>query len=403
MLYTRRDFLKSTTGMAGVLTLAPSVPSLFLEAGAHTPSDQGGRVLVVLQLSGGNDGLNTVVPYADDHYARSRPTLRMLPGDVHKMNDTLGFHTRMQGCYRLFQEGRLSVLQGVGLPKGQGDHDYDMRIWHTGDPDAPDRQTGWIGRTADRCWQADQTNPLALFIGSITRPYALNARDCFIPFIQKAKDLTTHDTKPESPSKTTNPLQAFIEGTSQQAQAQAARLKTMIDSAPRGTVSYPPSGLGRDLRTVAQCLRADLGTRIYFVELGGGGIGGFDNHANQKGNHCALLYQLSEALAAFVDDLQRDKLLDRVLLITFSEFGRTLAENGRRGTGHGNAAPLFLAGGGLQGGLVGSHPDLSDLEGVALKYHTDFRQVYATVLSSWLEIDAKPILGADFPVLDVFA
>ncbi len=137
-------------------------------------------------------------------------------------------------------------------------------------------------------------------------------------------------------------------------------------------------------------------------ELGGGGIGGFDNHANQLGNHCALLEQLAESVAAFVHDLKRDRLLDRVLVMTFSEFGRTLKENGRRGTGHGAAAPVFMAGGRVKGGLIGPHPSLTDLENGSPRFHTDFRQVYATVLDRWLGYDSQAILGTDFGSLDVF-
>ena len=163
-----------------------------------------------------------------------------------------------------------------------------------------------------------------------------------------------------------------------------------------GTVEYPPFGLAGHLRTVAQLIRADLGIRVFFTELGGGGIGGFDNHANQLGNHCALLHQLAESIAAFIEDLGRDKTLDRVLLMTFSEFGRTVRENGRRGTDHGAAGPVFLAGGRVRGGLVGSHPSLTDLDGGAPKSHTDFRRVYATVLDRWLGFSSETILAPAF-------
>jgi len=154
---------------------------------------------------------------------------------------------------------------------------------------------------------------------------------------------------------------------------------------------------------VAQLIRADIGIRIFFTELGGGGIGGFDNHANQLGNHCALLHQLSESVAAFVHDLKRDKLLDRVLLMTFSEFGRTVRENGRRGTGHGAAAPIFLAGGKLKSGLIGSHPSLTDLDNGALKFHIDFRRIYATVLDQWLGFESRTVLGRQFELLDILS
>ena len=143
-----------------------------------------------------------------------------------------------------------------------------------------------------------------------------------------------------------------------------------------------------------------MGIRVFFTELGGDGFGGFDNHANQLGNHCALLQQLSESVGAFVKDLEAQHLMDRVLLMTYSEFGRTVNENGRRGTGHGAAAPVFLAGGRLKGGLIGEHPSLTDLTKNSQKHHTDFRQMYATALDTWLGLDSKAILGQRFDTVD---
>jgi uncharacterized protein (DUF1501 family) len=169
------------------------------------------------------------------------------------------------------------------------------------------------------------------------------------------------------------------------------------------TFEYPQFELAGSLRMVAQLIRADIGIRIFFTELGGGGIGGFDNHANQIGNHCALLHHLSESIAAFIHDLKRDNLLNRVLLMTFSEFGRTVKENGRRGTGHGAAAPMFLAGGKVNGGLIGSHPSLTDLDDGALKFHTDFRSVYATVLDRWLGFDSSKVLDKHYESIDILS
>jgi len=181
-----------------------------------------------------------------------------------------------------------------------------------------------------------------------------------------------------------------------------ARAKSERIKAAAASDDYPSFGLAGDLRTIARIIRAKVGIRVFCAELGGGGIGGFDNHANQLGNHGALLHQLAEALAAFVRDLDRDKLLDRVVVMTFSEFGRTLKENGRRGTGHGAAAPMFLVGGRVKGGLVGPHPSLTDLENGSPKCHTDFRQVYATVLEKWLGCNCQAILGRQFETLNLF-
>ena len=151
-----------------------------------------------------------------------------------------------------------------------------------------------------------------------------------------------------------------------------------------------------------ELIRAEVGIRIFFAELGGGGIGGFDNHANQRDNHASVLAQLSDSVADFADDLARHKCLQRVCLMTFSEFGRTLSENGRRGTGHGAAAPVFLVGGRLRAGLIGKHPSLTDLDQDAPKFHTDFRRLYATVLDDWLGLDSRAVLGAKFETLDLF-
>jgi uncharacterized protein (DUF1501 family) len=166
------------------------------------------------------------------------------------------------------------------------------------------------------------------------------------------------------------------------------------------SAAYPAFPLAQNLAMVAQLIRADLGIRIYFVELGGGGIGGFDTHANQTANHGALLQELADSTAAFVDDLHRDRLLDSVLVMTFSEFGRTLTESGRRGTNHGAAAPMFMIGGKVKGGLWGAHPSLTDLDADSPKFHTDFRRVYATVLDRWLHLKSETILTPGFAPLE---
>jgi uncharacterized protein (DUF1501 family) len=193
---------------------------------------------------------------------------------------------------------------------------------------------------------------------------------------------------------------SFLRESTLNANAMSKRVETMAQ-APTNTAEYPSFRLAGHLRTIAQLIRADVGIRIFFAELGGGGIGGFDNHANQLGNHCALLHQLSESLAAFIDDLKSDKLLDRVLLMTISEFGRTVRENGRRGTGHGAAAPIFLAGGKLKRGIIGSHPSLTDLDSDGIKFHTDFRRVYATILDKWLGFESRIILDRQYEPLDI--
>lgn len=420
MAHSRRDFLKASFGASVLLLLGPPVPAFLarlVSAGA-VRQDQRETVLVVVQLAGGNDGLNTVIPYGDDDYARSRPTLRMTGSEVHKINELLGFHPRMKAFMRLYEEGHLSIVQGVGYPNSSRDHAEAMRSWQTAAPEQPHCQTGWLGRAIDDAYRPDDANVPGVFVGHIGQPLALNAEKAVVPSVRSLEECILRPAPRPGSAQTHrrllvraaaarrstdgDPLLGFLQGVATDAYAGSQRVEAVIRSAAsaRG-VQYPGLQLSQMLKTVAQLIRADLGIRIYFTELGGSGFGGFDNHANQRGNHGALLRELSESVAAFADDLKRDKLLDRVLLMTFSEFGRTVAENGRRGTGHGAAAPMFLVGGKLKGGLVGSHPSLVDLDNGALKLHTDFRQVYATALDRWLGFDSQAVLGGRFDSLDV--
>ena len=425
MSHTRRDFLRAALGTSTLMSLGSVAPDWLLRSAAAQPQrDAKDTVLVVLQLSGGNDGLNTVVPYADDEYGRSRTTLRLPTNELHKIDSSLGFHPRMEAFARLYQDGYLSIVQGVGCPNPDQDHDRAMRMWHTADPQRLKRPTGWLGRAVDRVWSPTTPDTAAVFVGPIARPFALNAENAVVPSIRSLEDLSVRSVplwgeRPRSPEdivrgRTTyeetprgvttnamadNSLLQFVRQSTLDARVKSERVEAVVRSG--GSADYPAFGLARDLRTVAQLIRADIGIRVFFTELGGGGIGGFDNHANQLGNHCAELHQLAESVAAFIYDLQRDKQLDRVLLMTFSEFGRTVKENGRRGTDHGVAAPMFLAGGKVQGGLLGTHPSLIDLDKGALKMHTDFRRVYATVLDRWLGFESEPVLGERFESLDV--
>jgi uncharacterized protein (DUF1501 family) len=414
MFYTRRDFLKTALGTSALSSLAPAMPNFLVHSATAWPRrDDRDTVLVVVQLTGGNDGLNTVVPYADDEYARNRPTLALPTKELHKIDSLIGFHPRMGAFMRLYKEGHLSIVQGVGYANSDRSHERAMRIWHTADPDRLTRQTGWLGRAADSIWDPSITSAPAAFVGSIAQPFSLNAETVVVPSIRSLRDLMAHQMPGHSSGRSQgtrvaelrradqdNELVHFLQQCTLDAYSNSRRIEAVAKTAA-STAEYPPFGLAGTLRTVAQLIRADIGIRIFFTELGGGGIGGFDNHANQLGNHCALLHQLSESVAAFVRDLKRDKLLNRALLMTFSEFGRTVKENGRRGTGHGAAAPIFLAGGKLKTGLVGSHPSLTDLDNGALKFHTDFRRVYATVLDRWLGFDSRIVLGQRFDPLDI--
>ncbi len=415
MSYTRRDFLKATLGASTLLSFTPAAPNFLVRSlmAAAPRSDDRDTVLVVVQLSGGNDGLNTVVPYGDDEYARNRTTLRLPTKDLHKIDSMVGFHPRMGAFMRLYEQGHLSIIQGVGYPNSDRSHESAMRIWHTADPDQPGRQTGWLGRAVDSIWEPNSTNAPAVFVGPIAQPFGLNAERVVVPSVRSPGDLVIREMpghlKLQSQRKRAaelpraeqdNPLTHFLQQCTLNSYTNSRRIEAVIKTAAN-TFEYPPFQLAGSLRTVAQLIRADIGIRIFFTELGGGGIGGFDNHANQLGNHCALLHHLSESVAAFIHHLKRDKLLHRVLLMTFSEFGRTVKENGRRGTGHGAAAPIFLAGGKLKGGLLGARPSLTDLDNGAPKFAIDFRRVYATMLDRWLGFKSRTVLDRQFELLDI--
>jgi uncharacterized protein (DUF1501 family) len=419
MSTTRRQFLKTSLGASTLLSLGGGVPEFLARAAMAGPSrsGDGDRILIVMQLAGGNDGLNSVVPYGDDVYGRSRTTLRLPASQLHKIDSYLGFHPKLRSFRRLYDEGRLSVVQGVGYPGREQSHDRAMAIWQTAHVDWASSPTGWLGRAVEQIYRPDEAQVPALFAGQIAEPQALRAQRAIVPAIQSLDDCTLR------------PLGDEADPAARQRQLQAARpvaggsADPLLDFVRRGTVAaharsrqiqavaragqgapaggYPQFQLATMLRVVAQLIRAEVGIRIYYTELGGPPPGGFDNHAGQLVNHAALLEQLAESVAALVDDLARDRLLDRVLLMTFSDFGRTLRENGRHGTDHGTAAPLFLAGGALRPGLVGAHPSLTDLDGGEMRVHTDFRRVYASLLDHWLGIDSQAVLGAKFAPLPI--
>ncbi len=433
----RREFLRFSLG-ASALTWFRPTRLLTLAAGGPAQRE---TVLVVVQLSGGNDGLNCVVPYADDEYYRKRPTIGLPADKLLRINDQVGFHPNLKEFKRLFDDGSLSVLQGVGYPQSSDDHEVSMRNWQTARPGDAACQTGWLGRLVDSVDPPEQPHVPAVFVGETRKPLTLNGAKSVVPSLRTidqwilddtaqrdrdASDLNGLAQLAELPSANDeNALLRHVQRNSTAAIQSSAKIRAVVEGAEgpgaflrnllRGDANrtsqtrlahalpsrYPEFQLAKTLHTVAQLIRAELGIRIFCVELGGDGFGGFDNHANQIGNHCALLLQLSESLGAFVSDLQQDGLLDRTLLMTFSEFGRTIAENGRRGTDHGAAAPVFLAGGRLKAGLIGEQPKLTEPEKGGLKPQTDFRSLYATVLDNWLGFDSQPCLGEKFAPLDL--
>jgi len=414
MSVSRRTFLQVSLGSTAAAAMGVQVPRLLAQQHSAGSAPDRRTALVVLEMAGGNDGLNTVVPYADDQYVRSRPTLALKPNEVLRIDAQIGLHPKLRAFRRLYDEGHLAIVQGVGYPNPDRNHPGSKRIWETALLKTAGCQTGWLGRVVDQVYRPDDAVVPAIFFGQSGLPFALNAMRTVVPAfsslsqyrIQAAAGAGGQETlhrlaEIAAAGRTEDPLLDFLTRATEGAYGDNEKVDTAIRAQATAARSYPSFPLAQMLSSIATLIRAEIGIRIFYTEVSGGSFGGFDNHASQAGNHAALLEVMSESVAAFVDDLRHDQLLDRVLIMTVSEFGRTVAENGRRGTDHGAAAPVFLIGGRVQGGLVGAYPSLTDLDNGALRFHTDFRRVYATVLDRWLGWDSRVVLGESFAPLEV--
>jgi uncharacterized protein (DUF1501 family) len=411
-LHTRRDFLRTTIlGGAATVTLPAFIDRTFAALGSQadgalvqTPSGRDSTILVVLQLAGGNDGLNTVVPYRDDAYHRARPRLAIPSDRVLKLNDHVGLNPALENLAALFSEGHTAILQGVGYPNPNRSHFRSTEIWQTASDASRTERDGWLGRYFDNCCHGQNPSIGVSVSGQMPQAFSAEA-PAGIVVKNPAQFRFAPDSTPESEfdggsigelsGGTHSTLTNFdyIERVALDAEVASEQVR-QITSRRRDTVPYPASKLAQDLKLVAQLIAGGMPTRVYYVSLGG-----FDTHANQARVHDQLLGQLDAALGAFVADLRAQKNFDRVLVMSFSEFGRRVAENGSGGTDHGTAAPMFLLGGGVQPGLTGSSPSLVTLDAGDLRHGIDFRSAYATVLEKWLHAPSARILGRQFPVL----
>ncbi len=402
MQSSRRQFLSAALGSTAVLSFQGWAPSFLLEAAAASDAKaQDDNILVVVQLSGGNDGLNTVIPFRDDAYYRARPKLGIPADRVLKVSDDLGLHPSFSGMAELLKMGQLAVVQGVGYPDPNRSHFESMDIWHTCQRKEERSDDGWIGRYLDQrrdAWGADSP---AIHLGDQKQPYALAAQFVRTPSISSVERFrlqtdgektaaTAIRTLADVERSATDGLFDFVRSSTKS----ALDVSDRIESARHGykaAVEYPQSGLAQNLHTVAQLIDAGLKTRVYYLELDG-----FDTHSQQPDAHAALLTEVSAGIKAFMDDLEKHGHSQRVLLMSFSEFGRRVQENASEGTDHGAAAPVFLAGAKVKGGIIGKHPSLSDLDDGDLKHHTDFRAVFASVLEKWLNCESPGILGGKY-------
>lgn len=405
---TRRDFLK--TALAGSSLFAwNGVAPAFLRKTAQAADQKGTKdnLLVVVQLTGGNDGLNTVIPFKDPLYAKYRPTLKLATKDLKKLNDEVALHPALSGFAELYQQSNLCVVQGVGYPNPDQSHFRSMDIWQAGST-AQHLPDGWLGRAMAR------KNTLQGFhvgMDNENAPLAFDGAPAKVPSLARLEDFQIRTAassgtdrlqqrtviEEAARGKQGADLLDFVRQTADNTYASGKRLREIAGSyQPKAT--YPGTGLANRLKLVAQLIDANLGGRIFYVT-----IDGFDTHANQAETHQNLLQEVSGAMTAFFKDLSARGHKDRLLMMTFSEFGRRAKENGSKGTDHGSAAPLFLLGGKVKPGVVGTHPSLEKIPDGNLVHHTDFRQVYAAILDQWLGVSSKEVLGQTYKSLPVLA
>ncbi len=412
---TRRDFLRSSS----LLGFGATVPAFLGRTAFAAPNaDKAGAkdtVLVVVQLTGGNDGLNTVVPFTNADYYKLRPNIAVAKDQVKKLTDDVGLHPSMSALAKLYtDDGAVCVVQGVGYPNPNQSHFRSMDVWHAAST-AETLTEGWLGHAlkkqgvpAFHLAGGNEVSPLAL-AGAPVRVPSITSLDDFklktagVTGADNAaqKGVITSVANPTNAPPTSTPnLLDFVSRTQTSTYASSEKLAGIGKSfTPK--VPYPTSALGTKLKLAAQLIDAGIGARLFYVS-----IDGFDTHAGQggaTGAHANLLTQVSDAISAFYRDLAGRGHKDRLCVMTFSEFGRRAYENGSKGTDHGAGAPMFLVGGNVKAGIVGKHPSLTGLKEGNLVHGTDFRQVYAAVLEKWLGVDSKPIVGDGFKPAEVFS
>jgi uncharacterized protein (DUF1501 family) len=404
-MLSRRDFLSRSA----LVALAPTVPLFLARSLRAAAPERDGRVLVVVQLGGGNDGLNTVVPFKDDGYLKSRKALRLPENRLLKIDGQTALHPALGDAMKLLQSRRLTIAQGVGYPNPNRSHERSMAIWHTARFDPEEHNGyGWLGRALDR----DATS--SLFVGTSGLPIALRGRRSTASVLSRLEEfqlqgdaaaLRSMVSPLTLPSPSTSgvegrvrgdDLSAFVQRSFLDAYTTCDRLAAVSRSSDSGA-TYPATGLANHLQLIARLLKTGFAARVYYTSQDG-----YDTHSAQLATHAGLLSELGGALRAFLDDLAAAHLAERVTVLVFSEFGRQVRENASAGTDHGTAAPVLLAGPALSSGLVGKAPNLQELVGNAPKMSMDFRRIYASILNNWLGVPSKDALGGEFERLPLF-
>jgi uncharacterized protein (DUF1501 family) len=405
---TRREFLQLSGRGIGLLAFSRFAPAFLVNSAlASTPVPEKDRpILVLVQLAGGNDGLNTLVPFEDSNYYRLRPTLGIAKDKVLRLSDTHGLHPSCAALGGLFHEGKLAIVQNVGYPNPNRSHFRSTEIWETASSSSEFLADGWIGRFMDNACAgqpADTHDPVGIHISNGVPQSFLSAHDHptfgLLPGAGNRRENEENRRLLESlvsqPGAAENDNATFLKHTLMDALVTERKVQQVLGSY-QPAAPYPGSGFAASLRNIAALIAAGLPTRVYFVSLSG-----FDTHSNQANQQANLLATLSAGLAAFQKDLELHRLDGQVATMTFSEFGRRPSENQSRGTDHGTAAPLFVMGSRIKGGLHGTAPALNLAHNQDLTFSTDFRSVYATMLDRWLGCPSAAVLGGKFNDLPI--
>ena len=392
----RREFLKQSS----LIAMTPMVPGYLANFARVNQPKSDDRVLVVIQLDGGNDGVNTLVPFKDEGYKKHRKNISLAPQDLLKLDEQLGLNPGMRNAASLWEAGQLALVPSVGYPNPNRSHGASMAIWQTCQFKVRDQNShGWLGLSMDQKTPDPNGAPISMYIGKRQQPIAIQGRKNSASSLSNIRDfvmpagLETLDHK-TSPANA-NDIKSFLEKRNVEAFNLSSTLEG-LNSKADNSARYPGSRLASNLRMVSQLLKSGFGTRIFYTAQGG-----YDTHANQLRSHSALLSDLSGALKAFLDDLKSAKLDDRVLVLCFSEFGRRVDENGSLGTDHGAGGLVMLVGSQVQPGIHGPYSSLLDLDDGALRVQTDFRSVYSSVLSQWLDTDPQKSVHGPFDELSL--
>ncbi len=411
--FTRREFIRGGVSAFTIGFAAPAFLSDLARAQAAT-----GRTLVVLYLSGGNDALSTVVPYTDSFYYSRRPTIAVPAANVLQIGSDangrpLGLHPRLTGLRQIFDAGSLAIVERTGYPNSSRSHFLGTDIWNTANPGNV-TGSGWLGRYLDLL--PSPIDPLAGWVTQREVPRALIGNEVSVPAIPSPAGYAFATPNPGVANEATyarqamtslsshlpvdQPHLAFVNGTAQAALATLDRVATVTTYVP--SLTYPNNGLGQALRAVAGAIYRGLGTKVFWVQTGG-----YDTHATQNTNaanagYSNLMGTIDGALTAFYTDMRNQGLLNDVLIVQFSEFGRRISENGSQGTDHGAAGLMMALGGSVNGGIYGTAPNLQpgnptlENNSADVTHETDFRAVYARVLDNWLGVDSAQILNGDY-------